>query len=80
MIKFPFTLTKKVDDSVKSYGFGIVDVQGFSSMAVTPLENNMSNEKNPGWLGSTGVILPGYIGSIIHHYKDPYYRNWLADC
>ena len=33
----------------------------------------MSNEKNPGWLGYIGDDkLPSYIGIIINHYKDPY--------
>ena len=33
----------------------------------------LSNEKNLGWLGYTrDDILPSYIGIIINHYKDPY--------
>ena len=34
----------------------------------------LSNEKNPGWLGYIGdEILPNYIGIIIgQNYKDPY--------
>ena len=33
----------------------------------------LSNEKNPGWLGYIGdEILPNYIGIIISHYKDAY--------
>ena len=34
---------------------------------------HLSNENNPGCLGYIGdEILPGYIGSIRNHYKDPY--------
>ena len=33
----------------------------------------VSNEKNPGWLGYIGDDkLPSYIGIIINRYKDPY--------
>ena len=33
----------------------------------------LSSEKNLGWLGYIGdKILPSYIGTIINHYKDPY--------
>ena len=33
----------------------------------------LSNGKNPGWLGYIGdQKLPSYIGIIIKHYKDPY--------
>ena len=33
----------------------------------------LSNERNPGWLGYIGdEILPNYTGIIINHYKDPY--------
>ena len=28
---------------------------------------DVSHEKNPGWLGYIWVILPSYIGIIIHH-------------
>ena len=33
-------------------------------MAATPLENNMSNEKKPGWLGYTG----GYTARLYREY------------
>ena len=32
----------------------------------------LSNEKNPGWLGYIGNMLPRYMGVIISHCKDPY--------
>ena len=35
--------------------------------------DEMSNEKKPGWLGYIGdENLPSYIRIIISHYKDPY--------
>ena len=40
-----------------------------------PGSDELSNEKNLGWLGYTRdyCILPSYIGIIIiNHYKDPY--------
>ena len=33
----------------------------------------LSNEKNPGWLGYIGdEVLPSYIGIILRHYKGPH--------
>ena len=33
----------------------------------------LSNEKNPGWLGTIGdEILPSYIRIIVSQYKDPH--------
>ena len=64
-------------------GFNLMNLETFLShprippQPYTPLKSvnkwQLSNEKNPGWLGYTGdEILPSYIGIIISHYKDPY--------
>ena len=37
----------------------------------SPTGLQVSNEKNPGWLGYIGDYTPSYIGIIINHYKDP---------
>ena len=46
-------------------------------------ETQVNNEKKGPWLfrGFVGdEILPSYIGILINHYKDPYYRGSGVDC
>ena len=39
-------------------------------------KTNMSNEKEPGWLGYIGdYTTPIFMGIIIPHYKDPQKTN-----